>query len=422
MVVLVALIHAIILTAIAFTMYKRENLNSPWYWPAFYSRFAAGICVGLIYTYYYRVSDTFVFYHEASKAADIAAMDVQAYLSYLFAGTLPEGLSPSEPRTLFFTRIVSVLCFFTGNNYWAIALWLSAFSFFGAWYLVCNISAAFPKARGPAIAAFLFMPSVVFWTSGVLKESVAMGSLFFLAGFFVKVWIGKRPSPLDLIIAAIALWLLWSLKYYYAGVFGAVGISALAYRFIFSDRLGTWTEVGWLTLLCLAGAIVSLLHPNFHSGRLLQVIVENNNAYVAASDTGDVMAFRGLEPSVTSVLLNAPWAILSGLFRPFVWEASGGPQVLAALENMVILIVSVAAIAKIRGYAASPDRLLTFVVVVYVCAMAVFLTLSAPNFGTLSRFRSGYISFFVFLVLFDNPLVRRIQRTRTRLVRKGVRT
>jgi len=42
--------------------------------------------------------------------------------------------------------------------------------------------------------------------------------------------------------------------------------------------------------------------------------------------------------------------------------------------------------------------------------LAVFLALSTPNFGTLSRYRVGFIPFFVFLTACGNVLLERLQR------------
>jgi hypothetical protein len=35
----------------------------------------------------------------------------------------------------------------------------------------------------------------------------------------------------------------------------------------------------------------------------------------------------------------------------------------------------------------------------------VFLALSTPNFGTLSRYRAGFLPFFVFVIAYRNPIV-----------------
>jgi hypothetical protein len=54
-------------------------------------------------------------------------------------------------------------------------------------------------------------------------------------------------------------------------------------------------------------------------------------------------------------------------------------------------------------------------VVLYVVALCVFLALSTPNFGTLSRYRISFLPLLFLLITIENPLVKKvsalIQRT-----------
>jgi hypothetical protein len=124
-----------------------------------------------------------------------------------------------EPRALFFSKIVSVFSLLTVDNYWVIASYFSLFSFLAAWVLVKTIVQYLARYTVPSMVAFLFFPSVVFWTSGLIKESIAVGGLYFLTVFFLRVWFDGRTRPVDVFIVAILLWLCWSLKYYVIAIF-----------------------------------------------------------------------------------------------------------------------------------------------------------------------------------------------------------
>jgi hypothetical protein len=126
--------------------------------------------------------------------------------------------------------------------------------------------------------------------------------------------------------------------------------------------------------------------------------------------------FRNLRPAALSILENAPWALFSGLFRPMFWEVSSIIKVLPALENTLLLVAVIAALTGVKAYGRLSHRLLLLSVVVYVIVLCVFLTLSAPNLGTLSRYRTGYISFFTFIVLCNNPALVYVERSLSRLV------
>ncbi len=412
--VLIALVHLLVIVAIAFLVRKRQPLHRRFFWPALAARLLGGVCLGLLYTYYYPVADTFVYFQDASAAARFARTDLSGYLTFLFTGhnAAEIPLVITEPRSLFFTRITSVFTLLTNNNYWAISFYYSFFSFLAAWSLVQTLSRNTASVSFAAIVAFLFLPSVVLWTSGVLKESLAIASLFFLTSLFLEVWFAGKLRWWQPLVAALFFGLLWSLKYYYAGVFIAVAGTSLLTRYLakrFDIAPGTQPLV-WVVTFALPAVAVTFLHPNFHLDRLLTVVVENNAAYLALSSADNVVGFYNLEATPWSLLLNAPWALISGLLRPFPWEASSLLHLCAALENTFLLFFFLTSLLYLKRLKRPKYPLLLFSAVFFVLVLAVFLTLSAPNFGTLSRYRTGYISFFCLIVLVNNPAFHRVKR------------
>ena len=411
-----AIFHLAVIIFIAFWVKKKVPMAGGIFWPALTLKLACGIALGLLYTFYYPVADTFVYFTDGSKLADVAR---NSFLSYLQLVTFNHGLESMdlamlEPRALFLSKLTSAFNLVTLDNYWAISLYFSAVSFSGAWYLVMVIRRNIPSISLPAVLAFLFMPSVVFWTSGLLKESIAIAAFFFLCAFFLKVWFGNRIRWWKIVIAIFALWVFWNLKYYYAGVFIAVAVTSLAFRMIIPPRTGlspAIQSVVWLTMLMLLVALVSFLHPNFNLDRVSEVIVSNNEAYNSLSDPGDYVRFQSLSAEPISLLRNAPWALLSGLFRPFIWETSSILPFLQGLENAMLFLFFIVALFRVKAYVHSPHRLLILATLVFIVITAVLITMSTPNFGTLSRYRVGYLSFFALIVLSENRLLTYLQRS-----------
>ena len=422
MVFLFFTVHLVVITAIALQIYRKQTQSKAVFWPALSVKLVSGACLGLLYTYYYTVADTFSYFNDATRIATLATIDPSAYLRFLFFNTGFDSLQLvlQEPRALFLTKATSFFNLLTGNNYWATGLYFSFLCFLGTWNLVQVINRHLPSANKAAVIAFLFLPSVVFWTSGLLKESLSMATLCYLTGFFLTIWFGEKPRWGHFVLAAICLWVFWSLKYYYTGVFLAVACTSLLYKLFIGKRFLTSprTEILiWFSILVIPLAIVSLLHPNFYFHRILDVIVMNNTAYNELSAAENLVKFHDLRASPVSILENAPWALFSGLFRPMLWEVSSMIKLLPALENFLLLLAFVAACTRIRGYSKLTHRFLVLSVVVYVIVLCVFLTLSAPNLGTLSRYRTGYISFFTFIILCNNPALQYVERSISRLVR-----
>jgi heme/copper-type cytochrome/quinol oxidase subunit 4 len=90
-----------------------------------------------------------------------------------------------------------------------------------------------------------------------------------------------------------------------------------------------------------------------------------------------------------------------GLFRPFLWEADNIWQALVGFENLMILLAAGLALwACTRGKARSrPHFILLLGVIHYVMILAVLLSLAAPNFGEISRYKISFLPFFVYILL-----------------------
>lgn len=420
MTIILILLHILIIFGISYRAWKAQTHLRKFFWPALMIKLVAGVCLGLVYTYYYSVADTFDYFRDASKFATHAREDFPGYLELLFFNDDLHRLQLAfyEPRAIFLTRITSVFSILTHNNYWIIGFYFSLISFLASWNLVKVISRYIPSVTTAALFGFLFVPSVIFWSSGLLKESLAVAALYYLTTVFLKMWFRTKPFLLEYPLAVVALVVLWNLKYYYAAVFMPVIFSSLFYRLVARRVVSAGIEaLVWAGVFVVPLAVMMLLHPNFHPEKLLSVIVDSNSAYNEISAPEDVVHFQNLEPTAMSLLRNASWALFSGLFRPLFWETSAPIQTLPGIENTSLLLLLLTGIAGFKKYFTSPHRLLILTLTAYVAMLCILITISAPNFGTLSRYRAGYLSFFVFIVLCNHPLTRYLERSFPRLVR-----
>ncbi|MDH5251600.1 MAG: hypothetical protein OEW40_21575, partial [Cyclobacteriaceae bacterium] len=74
---LFALVNIGFLLFIAYQVWRRDQ--SPVrkvYWPALLTKLIAGICVGLVYTYYYSTGDTIGYFDDGVLLADFARADL----------------------------------------------------------------------------------------------------------------------------------------------------------------------------------------------------------------------------------------------------------------------------------------------------------------------------------------------------------
>lgn len=421
--IVIAVSNVLVIFAIAYQVFRRNTVLRKFFWPALLFKLLAGIVLGLLYIYHYKEGDTIAFYDDALKIAALARSEFSDYVSFLWnSGVDPEffrTLVLQQPRALFMAKIGSFFCLLTGGNYWIIALWFSFISFLGTWVLVRELVAFNPRLRDAAAIAFLFFPSVVFWSSGFIKESVAFAMLCVFIAVFVRAWRRLRVPPSGYVVMALALWLLWNLKYYYLAVLLPVLATELLYEYLLrrhvEHRHYALKLLSWCLLFLAPLLLVSVLHPNFHPSGLLTVITVNHDAFVSLSREGEYIHFSHLQATPGSMLLNAPLALVSGMFRPLPWETHGFIAALASAENLIFLVLTAysAYLLVQRKVKLSRGGGL---ILVYSILLCVFLALSTPNFGTLSRYRIGFLPFMVLLVCAENPLIERLTGSR-KLVR-----
>lgn len=399
---------------IAFRIWKADHTPIRlFFWPAVLLKLIAGVCLGLIYKFYYYSGDTLLYFHDAAKLADLARLDLRLYIEFLWSGDesfmIWKDLSLLQSRALYMVKITSLINLLSHDNYWITTLYFSFASFLGAWFLVRAIIRFDPDISIPAVVSFLFFPSVVFWSSGLIKESLAMAALFFLSMIYLKILLREMPRPWQWILSLLAFWILWNLKYYYLAVFLPVSASSLAVSFIFSSGLKSqpwiFKLLTGLAIFFIPLFVVSIIHPNFYPERFLEVIVSNNLEFHAISNPEDLVYYYALEPTWKSVVINAPWALFSGFFRPFLWEAGTWFQVAIAVENTILMLLLISSLANLRRLIQSPNRIVFVSLVVYTMSLCVFLALSTPNFGTLSRYRVGFLPFLLLLISIENPLL-----------------
>jgi len=361
----------------------------------------AGISLGLVYRYYYEGGDTFQYFKDAGIIANFIAEYPGRIYDIFFRTTSIQELAGEiayfdQPRALFFTKIITVFYLIAGGNYWIISAFLSVISFFGAYILVREISSGFKVATVPAQISFYFLPSFVFWTSGLLKESLAVSALLVLIALTLKM-IRRHRFTSVVYWAGLALsgFVLWELKYFYAAVAFPIILSLLIFEYINSQK--RIPGYYFLHFLFVGVLMVSQLHYNLSFAHVSEVIYQNYQMGVHGSDSS--FQFLGFDGSAISYLMNLPLALVFGLFRPLVFEPVNILQFLVGFENTAVLVLSLFALWKWRSQTFRITNHFSLAAFIYIISIDIFLAFSTPNFGTLSRYKVGFWPFFVMLVL-----------------------
>lgn len=252
-----------------------------------------------------------------------------------------------------------------------------------------------------AFVSALLVPSVAFWTSGVLKEAWCVGGLGLLA-YGAHNLLNRRqvlaaiPAVMGtVLIALVKPYVLFGIVVAVAAV---IGVRKGRVRLV-HVMLATAVAVGGLLVL-------TTLYPEWGSERLGDSIAHQRyNNQLSGGDTqidlgNDLDALR--DTSLFAQLKVLPLALLTALFRPLPFEARKISQLSAAIENTVIIVLLVQLFIRAKRGQLLREIVSTPILagsIVFVLTFSAGIGLGAQNLGGLSRIKVPMMPFYFLLLL-----------------------
>lgn len=414
--ILIYSLNLLVLVGLVWWLWKQdwEETIRPYFFPALLLKLGCGVLLGVLSFYVLEKGDTQLYYKRALMMAETAwEQGIGTYLRYLLfndaMGTPMEGLQkPFYESAWNMPKLLSIPMVLSGGNYFISSLYLSLFSFTGLWLLVNAIVRQFPATTWAALVGFIFFPSVLYWSSGVTKESIMLGGMGLMLSSSLQLMYGpgKGRQLLYVLLLVVGLYLVWLVKYFVAVALVLLLALGLLLRAIFySTRLQHlhWS-VKLLALLVLFSGVTFLgtqLNPNLHLENLPDAVYLNYQTSLLASQGKPRIDFPFLEPTYLSFALHSQLAFAGILFRPFLWEAYNALSLVAALENTLLLLMTFGFLRDLFSESRWKWRHGYFLIaiLVYVFVMGTLLAYSMPNLGTLSRYRVAVLPFIVYLLL-----------------------
>jgi len=368
------ILHIPILFAISYLVFRLIQSDLPgWiYWTSLILKLVAGICLGLIYFEFYGSGDTITYFNHALNSITIV----------------------NQPRTQFFLLILEPIVTFSGGSYWVSACYLSFISFIGFWCSAFTLSNLYPKLKWVITISFLFIPSILFWSSGISKESIAIPAFVLLVVHCIKFYRTKLDLQSTFLILASAL-LLFQLKHYL--LITSLLFAGILFASMFFQK---WSKK-WkaLSFLILFGAIIAtqLIHPYLLIERIPWTLHQNNQTILKNTEKATSSGIEINEESWFEILRNVPQAIQTGLFRPSVFDKVAHWGIIHQVENLVLTFLFILSLLLYLKKKVPIDLNLLFAASTALMVLAIALALATPNFGSLVRYKTAYLPFLFLL-------------------------
>ncbi len=305
-------------------------------------------------------------------------------------------------------RVVTLLSFITAGRYAVISLIFACIAFSGVWKLFLFFYEQYPHLHKKFAIAILFFPTFVFWSGGILKDTLCVASLGWITYALYEIFYKKKRIVKNGIILFVFGYLLAVLKVY-------ILISYVPFFMLFIVLKNIQGIKNKLLKYLLAPALIAGCMYGFTS--VLNSFDEELGAYAVNDITasmkhlnGTIEAMDGNETADSNFDLGvgfdgtfnglikvAPVAIFTTFFRPFFWESDKISQLLASLESAILLFFSLYVIFKCRIF--SFIKIILYDPLIMFCFLfslvfAMFVGASTLNFGTLVRYKIPCLPFY----------------------------
>jgi hypothetical protein len=424
----------------------------------FILKVAAGAAVWFVYTHYYPSSDFHVYFNSSK----IAFNNLFGSSSQLIPGWNPNFDDElfNSSRVLIFINFL--IHFFSFNNLFVHIVFFCFLSFVGFTALFKAFWLHFPDRKIVLLAGIYLVPSVLFWTAGIYKETVAifcMGLMIYMTDFGLR-----RSYSLSGIIAIILVFILlfFTKMYVAAAIFPVIIVNCIISRTNNKNVLLKYMMMVALLLLIIhlfskindrtnmyklladkqakaiseaQGGIFLVNEYNFirvdvadrdalfrqsdstyiikEGINYLSWELDNMQDTTRVSSTPDTSAYsfmyeqqpansfvemKRMNGSAWSVYKSVPQAVLNVLIQPTLFAIKNVMQLFSWLENIWLLLIIVMTIFFFDKKYLIKKEVLLFCLA-FGCIQIAVIGLVTPSIGGLVRYKVTALPFIVTVAL-----------------------
>lgn len=381
--------------------------------PALSAKILGAIVFVLISIFYYKSGDTFLYFeigeelrnHLFNNPSETLTLLITPYSELKTLDYHPlqvYNYQLERSTTWFFSRIVFFFNLISFGSYLVSSLLMATISFLGLWLGYSALSQKYSKVSKWMLIPFFFIPTASIWSSGILKDTLLMGIIGFLLSIGINLFIKRKQILINTIwfflcilliiflkpILAFTLtpcFLFWGVLHFTKPIssiykrsalrFGIIALT-LAGLFIISYNLPITSKYKYQNL------------PITLSG------FQKDHSFYRTE--GSIYTLGKMEYTPIGIVKKAPEAINVTFFRPYIWETTNLPTLLASVEALLLLFFSIFTLIVTKKYFLK--RLISNYDIMFLISFALLFAiingLSAYNFGALSRFKIPAVLFF----------------------------
>tara|TARA_B110000902_G_scaffold9237_1_gene11252 strand:+ start:73 stop:1416 length:1344 start_codon:yes stop_codon:yes gene_type:complete len=377
-----------------------------------------------IYLFYYGGGDTINYYKGARAVGNLLLEDFDKGFAVLFNTSsnynhlssfnyntgYPSYYMWRDPSTFSVSRYSALFYLIGAKSFIITSFMVCCFSYIGLWKFYRLLNILYPGYEKGLAYIILFLPSIAFWGSGVMKDSYTVSSACWITYNFYMVLILRKKVLVNSMFLLINLFIIINMKPY-------VILSLLPGMIIWLNS-AYLKEIknAFLKILILPLLSVVILTIGFYVfqnlSSLMGIYGEVDSAIEQAqvirtdllrsdqygTNNYDIGKFDG---SFISLISVAPNAIFTALFRPFLWEIGSPTMVFSAIENFILIVFTFFTLIRVSPITVL-KTLLKEPFLLYCLIFSIFFAfgvgIAGTNFGAMVRYKTPLMPFFFSMI------------------------
>ena len=393
------------------------------FFTAFFLRMFGAFAYSLMLQYYYGYGDSFTYFYGSNYLREQLILDINN-VKYFFAPAeevakwyVVEGPDlyytgyMGTTSNLFVMKLAAIISFVSFNKFLITSLFFGLFSFIGQWKLF-KVFNEVNQGRNQKLMAWavLYTPSIWFWGSGLMKDSICLGVTGLLISLLYKNLVKKEFKLMDIVYLAMLVFVLISIKSY-AVIILFISLSTIV-LFKFIKSLKHIFLKALVVLSFLFGAITLAFVANF--AEQVEILAKESKAQVDsyqrnydavnAEDerSSGSIEMKDIDPSLGGLLLHSPLAIVNCLFRPFIWESRKINILFSSIETTLLILATLFLLFRTRIFGFfkiifNNEYILFALVISLLFSLTIGFT--TYNFGTMTRYKTILLPFYYFMLV-----------------------
>ncbi len=394
--------------------FKQESVSTKTFQVIFLLKLVAGFALFIIYTRFYsdrKFADIFRYYDDSKIMFDAwrhnpynffrmltgyhaADKDLRPYYDSMLNWYNSEMIF-NDSRTMI--RLNALMRFFSLNTYYPHAIFMCFLSFIGLTGLFKIFAAETKNKNRELIFGVYLLPSVLLWSSGLIKEAFLLFSIGMLLYYLKKFSTTKGMTSRNAFALLFFIFCLLNIKSY---ILFAMLPGLVAY--VWTQRFPKLPFFKFIILHVFYFLVLFNLSHLFTHHPIPELLSNKQKEFylVAAREKAQsIVTLPKIQPSLKSLAKAIPQAFLTTAFRPHLFEARNMMILFAAAENalfILLMLVTIIGFDRIQMQNAPPVFYLALFFTVIIFCLVGLVT---PILGAIVRYKVPALPFFILLLI-----------------------